>query len=72
MIDYQVRLIDFPSGKTKEAVTENEDGTYTIFISSSLSHEGQQKCLLHALKHIHGEDFRMEDVGKLELDAHSA
>lgn len=72
LIDYQVRLIDFPEGKAKEAVTENEDGTYTIFIDASLSHEGQQERFLHAMKHINGEDFELEDAGKIEFDAHSA
>lgn len=72
MIDYQVRLIDFPEGKAKEAVTENEDGTYTIFIDASLSHEGQQECFLHAMKHINGEDFELTDANKIESDAHSA
>ena len=37
LIDYQVHLINFPTGKTKEAVTENEDGSYTIFIEEKLS-----------------------------------
>ena len=27
MIDYQIQLINFPTGKTKESVTENEDGS---------------------------------------------
>ena len=70
MIDYQVRLIDFPEGKVKEAVTENEDGTYTIFISTSLSCEEQRKSFLHALRHIENGDFDKTDADSIELYAH--
>lgn len=70
MIDYQVRLIQFPPGSIKEAVTENEDGSYTIFIEQALSHEEQQKKFLHALKHITGNDFSKEDVQIIETAAH--
>lgn len=54
IIDYFVELIKFPNHKVKEAVTENEDGTYTIFIEESLSRCEQQNALLHALRHIMG------------------
>lgn len=37
MIDYQVQLINFPDSKTRETVTPNIDGSYTIFIETSLS-----------------------------------
>lgn len=70
MIEYQIKLINFPKGKTKEAVTQNEDGTYTIFIDASLSHENQQKRFLHAMKHICGNDFCRADVEGIELEAH--
>ena len=72
MIDYQVRLISFPPGKTKEAVTENEDGTYTIFIDATLSREQQQERFHHAMKHILGDDFTKYNANKIEFDAHSA
>lgn len=71
IIDYTVKLIKFPNGKVKEAVTENEDGSYTIFIDENLSHEEQQKEFLHALSHITGNDFRKEDVQKIERCAHN-
>ena len=69
-IDYQVRLIKFPNGKKKEAVTENEDGTYTIFIEETLSSIEQRKEFLHAMKHILGDDFNKDDIDKIELHAH--
>lgn len=71
-IDYQIRLIQFPSHKVKESVVENEDGSYTIFIESSLSREMQQESFEHAMKHIFGDDFTKDDVNMIEFDAHSA
>lgn len=70
MIDYQVRLINLPS-KSKEAVTENEDGTYTIFIDAALSRIEQQKSFIHAMKHILNDDFSKEDVQAIESIAHN-
>lgn len=72
MIDYQVRLINFPSGSSREAVTENEDGTYTIFIDAALSHEGQQERFYHAMNHITGGDFTKENIQEIEFNAHGA
>ncbi len=72
MIDYQVQLINFPNTRTKEAVTENNDGSYTIFIETSLSREAQQKAFIHAMNHILENDFNKSDVDKIEVDAHSA
>lgn len=69
MIDYQVRLINFPS-KTKEAVTKNEDGTYTIFIDAALSRDEQQKRFRHAMRHILSDDFAKENVQDIEVLAH--
>lgn len=62
MIDYQVQLVKFPPGKASEAVTLNDDGSYTIFINKALSWENQQKKFLHALKHILGNDFEKKKV----------
>ena len=71
MIDYQVRLIDFPPGKTKETIAENEDGSYTIFIDAALSREAQEEKFLHAMKHIVNEDFSKEDIHDIERRAHA-
>lgn len=71
LIDYMVKLIQFPPGKTKEAVTENEDGSYTIFIDASLTAEEQKKKFLHAMSHIIGDDFRKENANEIECNAHS-
>ncbi len=71
LIDYQIQLIKFPSGKTREAITENEDGSYTIFIEKSLSHIEQRQEFLHALSHIIRQDFPKDDVNQIEKEAHS-
>ena len=56
----------------KEAVTENDDGSYTIFIESSLTREMQQEAFEHAMVHILGNDFSKDGINKIEFDAHSA
>lgn len=71
MIDYQVVLIQFPSGKTHEAITENEDGSFTIFIDASLAREAQKERFRHAYKHITGHDFYGFDVDNIELRCHN-
>lgn len=61
-IDYTVQLISFPNQKIKETVTLNEDGSFTIFIESSLSKIEQQKSFVHTIKHILGDDFKKIDI----------
>lgn len=51
-----------------EAVTRNEDGSYTIFINDSLSQEYKQKAYIHAIKHICNCDF---EKGKNVQEAES-
>lgn len=67
----QVKLIDFPT-KGNETVTKNDDDSYTIFINAKLSHEKQLEAYEHAMRHILGDDFSKNDIGKIEFDAHSA
>lgn len=66
-ISYQVILMDMT---VNEVVTENEDGSYTIFINSRLNYEQQMKAYLHAMKHITGNDFQKDDVQSIEYLAH--
>lgn len=70
-IDYQVQLLSFPNKKVSETVIENEDGSYTIFIESSLTYERQQEAFQHALKHILGNDFTKDNVNRIEFKTHS-
>ena len=72
LIDYQVRLINFPPGKVREAVTENEDGSYTICIEENLSQSERQREFLHAMRHIAGDDFSNNDIQLIEYDAHTS
>ena len=66
--DYQVYLLD---GMTvNEAVTENEDRSYTIFVNKSLCESKQIKAINHALNHIKNNDFEKSNVQNIELVAH--
>lgn len=67
-IDYQVILLD--GMRTNEAVTENEDGSYTIFINDRLCEEKRLKSFRHAMNHIKGFDFEKENVQEIEMNAH--
>lgn len=67
-ISYQVILMDMT---VNEVVTENEDGSYTIFINSRMNYEKQMRAYLHAMKHITGDDFQKEDVQHIEYLAHA-
>ncbi len=72
MIDYQIQLIQFPNKKVKESVVENEDGSYTIFIESSLTREMQKQAFKHAMLHILGNDFSKERTADMiEFAAHN-
>ena len=53
-----------------EAVTENEDGSYTIFISSELCEQKRLNAYYHALCHINGNDFQKESVQSIEKESH--
>lgn len=69
--DITVHLIDFPKGKkVHEAVTENDDGSYSVFIDSRLSNDGQLREYKHALNHIENGDFEKPDVQLIEAAAH--
>lgn len=66
--DYQVFFMD---GMTvNEAITENEDGSFTIFINSNLCDSKRLKAINHAIRHITGRDFEKADVQEIEASAH--
>lgn len=70
MIDFHVKLVRFPSTKTHEAVTINEDGSATIFLNQNDTKELQQKRFLHAIKHLYGDDFYRHYVQDIEYQCH--
>ena len=67
--DYNLIQMNFPNGKTKEAVTENEDGSYTIFIDKNISDENKKKHFIHALKHIYNDDLCNKDYSANEIES---
>lgn len=69
--DVNVFLKDFPNTKDKEVVTENADGTYSVFINSRIAHNQQLLAYQHALEHIKKNDFQKADVQQIESIAHS-
>lgn len=70
-IDFIVKFVNFPNKKVKETVTPNEDGTFTVFIESTLSTEQQRQSFIHAVKHVLGDDFCKFDVENIEMQAHN-
>lgn len=66
--DYQIFLIDGMA--VNEAVTENEDGSYTIFVNNNLCESKRIKAINHAIKHIKENDFGKTDVQNIETYAH--
>ena len=67
-LDYQVFFMDGMTGN--EAITENEDGSFTIFINSNLCDSKRLKAINHAIRHIAGRDFEKADVQEIETSAH--
>lgn len=68
--DYQIFFINGMS--VNEAVTENEDGSYTIFINSNLCEYKRIEAFHHALSHITHQDFEKYDVQEIESAAHAS
>lgn len=68
IFDYQIFLMD--GMKANEAVTENEDGSYTIFVNNHLSEKKRLLAIQHAFNHIKGNDFEKFDVQKIESKTH--
>ena len=68
-MDQYVYTFPLP-GKFKEAVSCNEDGSYTILIRDDLPREEQLRAYAHALRHIQGNDFEKDNVQEIEKDAH--
>lgn len=69
--DVNVFLMDFPNTKEKEMITENTDGTYSVFINSRMAYNQQLSAYQHALEHIKKNDFQNDDVQRIEAVAHA-
>ena len=72
MNDVYVHLLDFPNTKVSETVTENADGSYSIFLNSKMSFEKQKDAYNHALGHIVNLDFEKTgmNIDVIEAYAH--
>lgn len=54
-----------------EAVTQNADGSYTIFYDDHLSPKGRVEAIRHAMKHIENNDFEhLRTADEIESDTH--
>ncbi|MDQ0153157.1 uncharacterized protein with gpF-like domain [Moryella indoligenes] len=70
MNEVYVHLLDFKTTQQAEAITKNEDSSYSIFLNSRLSSLMLKDAYEHALKHIQSGDFEKDDVQEIELEAH--
>lgn len=68
--EVNVVLIDFKSTMTKELVTPNEDGSYTILLNSRMASNQLEEAYQHAMRHIENNDFEKHDVQQIEAVAH--
>ena len=57
MIDINVVCLPMP---VNECVTQNADGSYTIFIRDSLTYEKKRDAYIHALGHIEKDDLHAD------------
>lgn len=55
-MDYTIRFIDLPYSINGLTV-EDLNGFYNIYINSRLSHDIQQKAVIHELTHVRRKDF---------------
>ena len=59
-----------PAGFHGMAV-HNADDSYTVLLDPNDTHEQRLKTLKHELDHINNDDFRCEDIQKIEARAHN-
>ena len=73
MEDYHIEILDFGKNVTaSEAVTLNEDGSYTIFLNSRNSHAQNMESYKHAMLHILRGDFYSDKTAdQIEAEAHA-
>lgn len=64
-----VQLIHLGRG-INEVVVQNEDGGHTVLLNARLTREAQLLAYDHAVKHIEHDDFRKDDVQRIEAEGH--
>lgn len=69
LMDCFVRCVEMPVS-IGGYVTPNEDGTFNVYINSSLPHDKQKSALLHELRHIsRGHYWQDGSILDFESDA---
>ena len=68
MVDVFVYIVDLPD-QVDEMVTPCLDG-YTVYLNARLSYAGRVRAYHHAIRHIERNDFEVENVQKIEEEAH--
>ena len=69
--DVFVEVMDFGnSTSAKEMVTQNSDGSFTVFVNSRIASCQQKEAVEHAIRHIQADDFEKENVQTIECEAH--
>lgn len=63
-------VMDMEIGIT-EQISENPDGSHTIFLNARYSHAALMKAYDHALDHIRRRDWEKTNVQQIESDAHA-
>ena len=64
-------LLDMDTG-IYEQVSQNSDGSYTIFLNSRYNDTVLREAYLHAIGHIKRHDWEKTDVQEVEAIAHGA
>ena len=54
--DYFVRLVDLPYS-VKALVSENDDGTYSMYLNARYGDEQRINSYFHEMEHIERDDF---------------
>lgn len=69
----EVYVKTYPLPAARELVRQNDDGSYTIVVNSSLCREQQLDVVAHALGHIKNNDWTRvadgESIGVIEAEA---
>ena len=55
--DYFVRVVKFPVSAPGGMVMPNDDGTFSVYLNSSLNWEKQVEAYRHEVSHIENDDF---------------
>lgn len=68
-IDYFVRMIDLPPS-IGGFVKPNDDGTFSVYLNSRLSHLSNVQSCDHERNHIlHNDFYRSTDIATMEKEA---